>query len=98
MDRIDCGPAPLRWATMVFPLSADRAASVGALEAARGAIFRVPSGLGPASRLRLSVSIPVPSRLIGGSGHPTSPLQGALHPARWRRIAVQAQRHASPDL
>jgi hypothetical protein len=40
----------------------------------------------PGGPLPVSVSIPVSSRLIGGSGHPTSPLQGALHPARWRRL------------
>ena len=65
---------------MVFSLSADRPASVGAVEAARGAIFRVSSGLGPAGWLRVSVSIPVSSRLIGGSGHPTSASQGAHIP------------------
>ena len=61
-----------------LPLSADRAASVGAVEAARGAIFRVPSGLGPASRLRVPVSIPVSSRLIGGTGHPMSAWGGII--------------------
>jgi hypothetical protein len=52
----------------------------------------------PGGPLPVSVSIPVSSRHIGGSGHPTSPLQGALHPARWRRIAAQTQRNASPDV
>ena len=82
---------------MVFPLSANRAASVGALEAARGAIFHVSSGLGPAGRLRVSISIHVSSRLIGGSQNPTSASQ-ALYPARWRRIAAQTERNASPDV
>jgi hypothetical protein len=38
------------------------------------------------------------SRLIGGSGYPTSASQGALYPARLRRIAAQTQRNASPDV
>jgi hypothetical protein len=68
-DRASFSRASLWRPTMVFSLPANRAASVGALEASGRTIFRQQAKLGPASRIRLAVSIPVPSRLFGGGGH-----------------------------
>ena len=85
---------------MVFPLSDETGIGEHRCSGSRRGrrTFACSSGLGPAGTPTGAISIHLSSRLIGGSGYPTSASQGPLHPACWRRIGAQTQRNASPDL
>jgi hypothetical protein len=97
IDRSGGRAAPFWRSAMVFPVSSAGAPRECPVDAARGASFRVPTGMGPPDRLPVAIQCAGSSRALSRPRHSLPARRRGVHGAR-RPFATQAARNASAHL